>query len=45
MNPQVFGKEHLIYVLVSVVVAFGACLCAKLFAKTEKSQNLAPETH
>ena len=39
MNPQVFGKEHLTYVIVSVIVAACVIVLSKLFAKTEKSQN------
>lgn len=40
MNPQVFGKEHLIYVAVSLIVAFLACFLSKCYAKTEKAKNL-----
>ena len=40
MNPQVFGKEHLIYILVSIVTAFLTCFLAKRYAKTEKTQRL-----
>ncbi len=39
MNPQVFGKEHLIYVAVSLIVAFVVCFFSKRYAKTEKAQN------
>lgn len=37
MNPQVFGKEHLIYIAVSILVAFSVCGFTKRFAKTEKA--------
>ena len=40
MNPQVFGKEHLIYVIVSVLTAVIVCVLSKLFLKTEKSKNI-----
>lgn len=39
MNPQVFGREHLIYIAVSVVTALMVCLLAARFARTEKAQN------
>lgn len=39
MNPQVFGKEHLIYILVSITVAIIACILAKRLAKTDKEKN------
>ena len=35
MNPQVFGKEHLIYVIVSVIVAACVIVLSKLFANTK----------
>ncbi len=40
MNPQLYGKEHLTYVIISLAVAIIVCICAKKFAKTEKSQNI-----
>ena len=40
MNPQVFGKEHLIYIIVSVVVAFLVCFLSKRFAKTGKEKSI-----
>lgn len=40
MNPQVFGKEHLIYIIVSVLTAVIVCVLSKLFLKTEKSKNI-----
>ncbi len=39
MNPQVFGKEHLIYVIISVLVAFTVCFLTKRYAKTEHAKN------
>ena len=40
MNPKLYGKEHIIYILISVIVAVAVCICAKKFAKTEKSQKI-----
>ncbi len=39
MNPTVFGKEHIIYMVISVITAVVTCVCAKKFAKTEKAQK------
>ena len=39
MNPQVFGKEHLLYIAVSMVTALVVCLLTARFAKSEKAQN------
>ena len=39
MNPQVLGKEHLIYIAVSILTAFAAFILTKRFAKTEKAGN------
>lgn len=39
MNPQVFGKEHLIYVAISLIVAFVVCFLSKRYAKTEKAKT------
>ena len=38
MNPQVFGKEHLIYIAVSLAVAFTVCFLCARYAKTEKTR-------
>lgn len=38
MNPQVFGKEHLIYIAVSLVVAFLVFFLVKRYAVTERSK-------
>ena len=40
MNPQVFGKEHLIYILVSITVAIIACILAKRLVKTDKEKTM-----
>ncbi|MBQ7885247.1 MAG: YwaF family protein [Clostridia bacterium] len=40
MNPVLFGKEHIIYIVISIIVATVVCICAKKFAKTEKSQKI-----
>lgn len=40
MNPQVFGKEHIIYIIASITVAFLVCFLSKRFAKTDKTKNL-----
>ena len=40
MNPQVFGTEHLIYVAISLLVAFATCFFAKKYAKTEKQKDM-----
>ena len=44
MNPQVFGKEHLIYIGVSVLIAIGAVILTKKYAKTEKSKDIVVKT-
>ena len=40
MNPQVLGTEHLIYVAISLLVAFATCFFAKKYAKTEKQKDM-----
>ena len=40
MNPQVFGKEHLIYISISIVVAFLTCFLTKMFIKSEKGKTI-----
>ena len=37
MNPVVYGKEHSLYVVISVIVALATIILAKLFIKTEKA--------
>ncbi|MBR2370540.1 MAG: YwaF family protein [Clostridia bacterium] len=39
MNPQLWGKEHLIYIAVSIAVAFSVCFFAKRYAGSEKAQQ------
>ena len=39
MNPQVFGTEHLIYVAISLIVAFAVCFFTKRYAKTERTKT------
>ena len=38
MNPQLFGIEHILYIVISTVLGAGGLLAAKKWAKTEKSQ-------
>lgn len=38
MRPQLFGIEHLLYIIITTVLACAGLLTAKKFAKTEKSQ-------
>ena len=38
MNPQVFGKEHLIYVIVCLSVGIVTCVLVKKFVDTEKTK-------
>ena len=40
MPAQLFGIEHFIYIGLTAVLAEGGLLCAKKFAKTEKTQNI-----
>ena len=40
MNPQVFGKEHLIYIIVCILIALIVCFLAKRYAKTEKTKTI-----
>jgi len=39
MNPQVFGKEHLIYIVISILVALIVCFLTKRYAVTEKARD------
>lgn len=41
MNPQVFGKEHLIYIAVSLLIAASAIILNKMYAKTERVKDIA----
>ncbi len=40
MSPQLYGREHVIYLLVCIISSFVVCFCGKKFAKTEKSKEL-----
>ena len=40
MNPQLYGKEHITYIIICMVVAIAVCICAKLFIKTEKAKKI-----
>lgn len=40
MYPQIFGKEHIIYIVISILVGTAICVLSKLFAKTEKSKDI-----
>ena len=40
MAPQLFGIEHILYIIISTVLACAGLLAAKKFAKTEKSQAI-----
>ena len=40
MNPQVFGKEHLIYIAVSILTAFAVCFLTRKFARTKKAGDM-----
>lgn len=44
MNPQVFGKEHIIYIIVSILVTFITCFLAKRFVKTERAKTIFIKT-
>ena len=41
MVPQVFGKEHIIYLIVSTVIGAAGLLLIKRYAKTEKVRTIA----
>jgi hypothetical protein len=40
MAPQLFGMEHILYIAITSVLAGAGLLCAKRFAKTERSQTV-----
>jgi len=40
MRPQLFGVEHILYILISTVLASGGLLLAKKFAKTDRSKTI-----
>ena len=40
MAPQLFGIEHILYIVITTILGGAALLAAKKFAKTEKTQNI-----
>jgi len=40
VNPQLFGIEHILYILLSTLLGSASLVAAKKFAKTEKSQKI-----
>ena len=40
MHPQLFGPEHILYIVVSTVLCGSALLLGKKLAKTDKSQSI-----
>lgn len=40
MRPELFGVEHITYIIVSTILASGGIILAKLFAKNEKTQKI-----
>lgn len=40
MNPQLFGIEHILYIVITAMAGSTVLLLAKKLAKTEKSQNI-----
>ena len=40
MAPQLFGIEHILYIIISTIVASAALLLAKKYAKSEKSKMI-----
>lgn len=38
MRPQLFGTEHILYLIITTLIASATLLLAKKYAKTEKSQ-------
>ena len=40
MGPQLFGIEHILYIIITTVVASAGLLLAKKYAQTEKSQTI-----
>ena len=39
MAPQLFGIEHILYIVITTILGAGGLLLAKKFAKTEKAQS------
>ena len=40
MNPQVFGIEHLIYIMASLLIAFLVCYLSKKYVENEQTQKI-----
>lgn len=40
MSPQLFGIEHILYIIISTIVGGGIVFCAKRYCKDEKSQGV-----
>lgn len=40
MAPQLFGIEHILYIIITTVLASAGLVCAKKRAKTEKAQTI-----
>ena len=40
MNPQLFGVEHILYIVISTILGAGGLLAAKKWAKTEKNTDV-----
>ena len=39
MNPQLFGTEHILYIIITTILGGAGLFLAKKFAKTEKAQD------
>lgn len=44
MNPQLFGAEHILYIVLSTLLGSGVLLAAGKLAKTEKAQDCVLKT-
>ena len=40
MGPQLFGTEHILYILISALIAVASLLLCKKHAATERSQKI-----
>lgn len=41
MNPKIFGLEHILYIVISLLLTVTALVLIKKFCKTEKAKNIA----
>lgn len=41
MNPKIFGIEHILYIVISLLLTVAALVLIKIFCKTEKAKNIA----